>query len=790
MAENGEVGSQESERRVRIERLPEYEEMRRLLDVWHGRPTRQVRGLYKTLSRLSTEAQHRLDWTDPDTWISERVADEDRSLALATWTESRVNPRYTGDHWRLARSYEFLVDDADGKLELTERGRDFVDHESGGAVAFLDEQEGLTKLLAIVAEAGPARSSALQQPWAEYLGRYSGYGSPSTINSTLSSRLKHLYERKLIHRVIHEGVHYSITEAGREYLKRRPPAPPPVSVQPFSQLTRFLSNQGLLFSPDIVANYILALQTKRFAILTGISGTGKTKIAKAVAQRFQVVLKQRIAKVPEDAVELQVMPYMLKYSRFMLPAALKPNLNLHGPDMELAKRQIGVRYPGKDAFATTTLAYNQDKRGATAILFRGQFKTWFRSKLEGGDRFWVRVREHDEDVSEASGIDQLEIGIPETEEIEQPITNYAIIPVRPDWVDNRGLLGYLNPLTNEYSTTLFLKLLLEARKEEQRAEAAGEKPHPFFVILDEMNLARVEHYFSDFLSALESGEPISLHEDEAIERGEAESGPQVPRRLQVPGNVLFTGTVNVDETTFMFSPKVLDRAFTIEFNQVDLAGFAAGQGDQDNSVLNLDGEQGALNLLRSTGGSGSDDWRPGREEWKKFSKDCAKHYHALLRLHRILEAQHRHFGYRVANEIARFVNLAREQAADAQAAADAAFDLALLQKVLPKFHGTQQELESLLEWILHFAVYGGASQSKANQDVELTDWRVEAGHLTATSKGKAQWGGADAKAEESESGDATSSESSPQTPAYPRTGAKVLRMLHRLRDRGFTSFIE
>ena len=170
--------------------------------------------------------------------------------------------------------------------------------------------------------------------------------------------------------------------------------------------------------------------------------------------------------------------------------------------------------------------------------------------------------------------DELEIGLSETEIVEAPLHNYVVIPVRPDWVDNRGLLGYLNPLTNEYSTTPFLNLLLRAREEENRAKAADEKPHPFFVILDEMNLARVEHYFSDFLSALESGEAIPLHEDEAVDSGESQSGPRVPRKLKVPGNVLFTGTVNVDETTYMFSPKVLDRAFTIEFDQVDLKGFS------------------------------------------------------------------------------------------------------------------------------------------------------------------------------------------------------------------------
>ena len=228
------------------------------------------------------------------------------------------------------------------------------------------------------------------------------------------------------------------------------------------------------------------------------------------------------------------------------------------------------------------------------LYFSGDFRQWFHSNLKEGDQFWLRVLPGEEDEP-----DELEIGLPEIEITEQRLHNYVVVPVRPDWVDNRGLLGYLNPLTSEYSTTPFLNLLLRARDEEKRAEAAGENPHPFFVILDEMNLARVEHYFSDFLSALESGEDIPLHENEAIESGESESGPQVPRKLKVPGNVLFTGTVNVDETTYMFSPKVLDRAFTIEFDQVDLKGFSEDISSEDTSGLHLDGVRGPLDLLPS-----------------------------------------------------------------------------------------------------------------------------------------------------------------------------------------------
>ena len=554
------------------------------------------------------------------------------------------------------------------------------------------------------------------------------------------------------------------------------------SPRTFSSLTQSLRNHGLLFPRELVANYILALQTKRFAILTGISGTGKTKIAMAVARQFEHSGQRDVAKIPDEAVGVEVKA--THFRQLVLPVDISRSLSIGATRGPGSGPEVWVRYPGGRFRLRTYVTGGQH----LMLLFKGDFKEWFKSTFDEGDHFWLRVRE-----GETPESDELEFGLPDTEIVEAPLDNHVVVPVRPDWVDNRGLLGYFNPLTKAYSTTPFLNLLLRARDEERRAEAAGEKPHPFFVILDEMNLARVEHYFSDFLSALESGEDIPLHEDEAVESGESESGPQVPRTLKVPGNVLFTGTVNVDETTYMFSPKVLDRAFTIEFDRVDLKGFAKSTSSEDASGLNLDGIEGSLDLLRS-GRSKDGDWKPSREDWVKFSKETGRHPEALLRLHDILEVEHRHFGYRVANEIARFVNLAREQAKDANAAVDAAFDLALLQKVLPKFHGTQQELESLLEEIFQFAVYRDKHVPKNDRTVKLDDWKVVKGRLVGVSKSKtpskASSGDGSTASAEADSADAKGADAGPESPAYPRTGAKVLRMLKRLRDRGFTSFIE
>jgi hypothetical protein len=107
-----------------------------------------------------------------------------------------------------------------GVLRLTDRGRDFLDHEGGDAEAFLDEQEGLAKLLALVADNGPTRAGGLIEEWTEYLTHHSAFGSDSTFRDTLRRRLNNLLDRELIAR---KGTLYSITDAGLSASEPRKP---------------------------------------------------------------------------------------------------------------------------------------------------------------------------------------------------------------------------------------------------------------------------------------------------------------------------------------------------------------------------------------------------------------------------------------------------------------------------------------------------------------------------------------------------------------------------------------
>ena len=137
--------------------------------------------------------------------------------------------------------------------------------------------------------------------------------------------------------------------------------------------------------------------------------------------------------------------------------------------------------------------------------------------------------------------------------VEDSEKQLCVVSVGADWTNREPLLGFPNALQpNKYVVPEngVLQLLIEANRNSEK---------PYFLILDEMNMSYVERYFADFLSALESHEEIPLWEKPD------ECDSEVPAKIALPRNLFIIGTINVDETTYMFSPKVLDRANVIEF---------------------------------------------------------------------------------------------------------------------------------------------------------------------------------------------------------------------------------
>lgn len=211
-----------TKQRVRTPLYPTYREVRHLLKVWPGRPRKQITGLEATLRELRGTPQAPVAWTEPDVWIPDRLQGADRDLATAVWVQSgrSVNPRHTYGHWLLSRTYELIVENAEGLLTLTDRGRDFCEHEGGQTELFLDEQEGLVKLLTLVANTGPSKYGGLLNEWNDYLTRYSNYVSPAARRDTLRRRLTNLLDRGLVSR---KRAMYSVTDTGLTNLTAKTP---------------------------------------------------------------------------------------------------------------------------------------------------------------------------------------------------------------------------------------------------------------------------------------------------------------------------------------------------------------------------------------------------------------------------------------------------------------------------------------------------------------------------------------------------------------------------------------
>ena len=206
--------------------------------------------------------------------------------------------------------------------------------------------------------------------------------------------------------------------------------------------------------------------------------------------------------------------------------------------------------------------------------------------------------------------------------------------VDPSWSSNEDLLGYLSPLDGFYHHTPFSEFVQEAAREWDSAETGQRTAREYHVILDEMNLARVEHYFSRFLSAME------VRSREGVSRLDLAPGHAV----QLSPNLKFAGTVNIDETTHGFADKVYDRAQLIELPL-----------QRSYVVEYLEGEPYAKTLLAV---------------WDALRGIAP-------------------FGFRVLQEIHLYVDAAMEIDTPWQNALDEQF----VQKVLPKVRGAESSLD-------------------------------------------------------------------------------------------------
>lgn len=276
--------------------------------------------------------------------------------------------------------------------------------------------------------------------------------------------------------------------------------------------------------------------------------------------------------------------------------------------------------------------------------------------------------------------------------------NYKIVPVGANWTENRHVLGFYNVITEEYNETPSYSLIKLAK---------NDIDSPYFLILDEMNLSHVERYFADFLSAIESGQPIPLYsnDDENYE-------------LDIPDNLLIVGTVNVDETTYMFSPKVLDRANTIEFPTMAAKEYMNSDfkefdfkninylmnplEDLDVRNMNVYDLKDIFMFINCSEGN----------LWNVLSNE-------LDLFQSILKKINFDFGFRVINEILRFmfVSWRYEDSPQNWENWERYFDAQVKQKILPKLHGSQKAIGQTINELFNACLI----ERKNNADARLVD---------------------------------------------------------------------
>ncbi len=251
---------------------------------------------------------------------------------------------------------------------------------------------------------------------------------------------------------------------------------------------------------------------------------------------------------------------------------------------------------------------------------------------------------------------------------------YKMVSVRPDWSDSTDLFGHVD-LNGHFIPGAIIDFVMSAQ---------NDIDHPYILCLDEMNLARVEYYLSDFLSVIETRD--------FDEQGRIETVPLVPDnyfgadkdaaekygKIILPENLYVVGTVNMDETTFPFSKKVLDRANTIEFSYVDLE---PQFGEEQNvSALNLSNHflKTKYLLLKQC-----------KEETEAVGQYCNE----LITINNKLKDADAHIGYRIRDEIVFYMlnnkaeNLIKEKDA---------FDNEILQKILPRIQGSSASIKNML----------------------------------------------------------------------------------------------
>ena len=473
-----------------------------------------------------------------------------------------------------------------------------------------------------------------------------------------------------------------------------------------------------------VRRFISCMLSKNFLIITGLSGSGKTKLAQSFARW---ITPGAVAKDP-----------------FTPGYILKSASNLSYEVVDANEGVIVFRSADGTLTPLPRMVLNEwaDYIEANNIPESVSVKK-LRDDIRSGSKIYAQLHQIESHYKPAA------FALVDARKKAHGLKAYEIVPVGADWTGNDSVLGYPDGLNKGvYVSTPTLDLLLQAKD-------YPDIPH--FLILDEMNLSHVERYFSAILSAIESGEPLSLHGDNQRHAGTK----RVPGQLDLPRNLFIVGTVNIDETTYMFSPKVLDRANVIEFRVESrlMREFMSASVAPD--MFQLDGK--GIRFGKSFGAVSKLLVNLPDQIQIDFKKE-------ILQLFELMATDSAEFGYRTVHEAARYIFFYRalgNAADDNQEWFREAFDSMIIQKILPKLHGTRSKLGPLLKLLWTFCFY--AQDQREGQTV-LSE------RIATTSSAHSREPSTDRKVLE--------------VAHYPLSSGKIARMWRLLNENGFASFSE
>ncbi len=561
------------------------------------------------------------------------------------------------------------------------------------------------------------------------------------------------------------------------------------SVQLKQNTSKYNTNlrfNNLKLKPYVIDSFYNSLKTKGFVILAGLSGTGKTKIFEEFVKYFPlkeiatkekwIVIKDTKEKLlPVKKEEIKFNNGIIKIEDFIksINEALKSETD----------RKVLLKI---NNYYTELVPVIEKLKDKVSLIGAQSVTNHLAAYI--GCLFGFEIVEK-EDIERLNLI-KLEREL-EIKEIEKIINNHLFFPIRPDFKDSKSLLGFYNPLTKEYQKTPLLEFIINASK---NYVEKGKNADPFFVLFDEMNLARVEYYFADFLSVLEAkrfeskeeaqengnfnkflkticekcnvnetnykftSQSIKLHSDDNLE--------DIPKELFLPPNLYFVGTVNIDETTHMFSPKVLDRAFTIEFDVESFEDYFENHLKNISDENSYNDDYNFTDIKEDFTNNGKFAIIDKLKIKEFLNKDENKKYLAKLNeLNKILKQHNLHFGYRVFDEIMMFLYNAKNSTFKFNNL-DEAFDLAIKMKVLPKFHGTRQRLETPIIELLKVLDIKEEIITKLKEN-SITIPEINSNGLKL-------------KIDDKETTLKTN---------YPHTIKKLLEMFYKLKTQGFASFM-